>query len=59
MKLLAIRSKIMETKCDIICLQETKKENFDQNFIRKYCPPTFDRFEFVPSISNSGGTIII
>jgi hypothetical protein len=36
-----------------------KKENFDQNFIRKYYPPTFDRFEFVPSISNSGGTIII
>jgi hypothetical protein len=26
MKLLAIRSKIMETKCDIICLQEIKKK---------------------------------
>jgi exonuclease III len=33
-KLSAIRSKIIETKCDIICLQETKKETFDQNFIR-------------------------
>jgi exonuclease III len=58
-KLSAIWSKIIETKCDIISLQETKKETFDQNFIRQFCPPTFDHFEYVPSVGSLGGTIII
>jgi exonuclease III len=58
-KLTAIKSKILETNCEIICLQETKKENFDQSFIRQFCPSTFEHFEFIPSIGASGGTIII
>jgi exonuclease III len=58
-KLSAIQSKIKETKCDIIYLQETKKETFDHNFIRQFCPPSFDCFEYVPSVGSSGGTIII
>jgi exonuclease III len=58
-KLSAIRSKISEIKCDIICLQETKRKNFDQNYIRQFCPPAFDRFKFISSVGNSGGTIII
>jgi hypothetical protein len=59
LKLMVIRSKIVETNCDTTCLQETKKENFDQSFIRKFCPPSLDRFEFIASIGASGGTIII
>jgi exonuclease III len=58
-KLLAIQSKIVETKCEIICLQEIKKENFDQNFIRQFCPSAIDHFSFIPSVGASGGTIII
>jgi exonuclease III len=58
-KKMVIKSKIMESCCDIICLQETKKEFFDQGFIRMFCPSSFDRFEFIPSNGASGGTIII
>jgi hypothetical protein len=40
-KLTAIKSKILEMNCDIVYLQETKKENFDQSFIKKFYPSTF------------------
>jgi hypothetical protein len=30
-----MRSKIQETGCDVICIQETKREMFDQAFIKK------------------------
>lgn len=40
-------------------MQETKKENFDLGFIKKICPPSFDSFEFLPSIGASGGCITI
>jgi len=55
----SLRDKISESGCDIICLQETKKENFDLQFIRKFYPPTFDALEFLPSIGASGGLITI
>lgn len=58
-KCLALRNKIDESNCSIICLQETKKEQFDHSFIRKCCPRRFDKFEFVPSAGASGGIIII
>ena len=46
-------------RCDIIGLQETKREDFDLNFINNFCPPGFDSFEFLPSIGASGGVITI
>jgi mannosylglycoprotein endo-beta-mannosidase len=55
----AIRSKVTESKCDIICLQETKREFFDSQYIRNFCPPSFDSFEFIPSLGASGGSIIL
>ena len=55
----AIRDRISESFCDIICLQETKRENFDLMFIRNFCHPSFDKFVFHPSLGASGGTIII
>jgi exonuclease III len=55
----AIRSKITESKCDIICLQETTREFFDSQYIRNFCPPSFDSFEVIPSFGASGGSIII
>jgi len=54
----SIRDKIVESGCDIACLQGTKREHFDANFIRSFCPP-FDCFEFLPSVGASGGSIII
>jgi exonuclease III len=56
---MAIRSKILETGYDIICLQETKKEFFDQSSIKRFCPSSFDCFEFIPSVGASRGTIIL
>jgi exonuclease III len=49
------RDRISESGCDIICLQETKRRSFDIAFIKKFCPSTFDSFEYLPSISASGG----
>lgn len=52
-----IRDKIVSSECDIICFQETKKEDFDIPFIRGFCPPVFDKFEFLPSVGASGGIL--
>lgn len=54
-----IRSKVLESKCDIICLQETKMELFDLDFIKNICPPSFNQFEYLPSVGASGGCITI
>jgi exonuclease III len=58
-KWLALYNKIEESGCDIICLQETKRELFDLTYIKKFCPKRFNKFEFVPSVGASGGLIII
>jgi exonuclease III len=58
-KWLAIASKIDECGCDIICIQETTREDFDIQFIRKFAPKRFNKFEFLPSIGASGGIIIL
>jgi exonuclease III len=55
----AIKSKIQKTRCDIVCIQETKREMFDQAYIKKLCPKVFNSFCFIPSIGASGGSIII
>jgi hypothetical protein len=54
-----IRRAIRESGCDVICLQETKKELFDTAYLKNLCPNHFDSFAFVPSVGNSGGSIII
>lgn len=54
----SVRNKIVEAQCDIICLQETKKENFDAPFLRKICPAVFDCFDFLPSVGASGGILV-
>ena len=55
----AVRDRVCESYCDVVCLQETKKESFDPMFIRNICPPSFDTFEFLPSASASRGAIVI
>lgn len=44
----------MESKCDIICFQETKREHFDMQFLKKFCPP-----QFLPSNGALGECITI
>jgi exonuclease III len=55
----AVRDRVLNNNCDIVCLQETKKSSFDLMFIKKICPSSFDAFEFIPSVGASGGSIII
>jgi hypothetical protein len=43
----SIRDKIVESKCDIVFLQETKKEQFDSTFIGIFVHSTL-----IPSLSN-------
>lgn len=52
-----IRDTINEAGCDIFCFQETKRQNFEAQFIRNFSPQGFDSFEFLPSNGASGGLI--
>ena len=54
----AVRDKINESGCSIVCLQETKCENFDTPFIRQFIPKRLDKYEFVPTIGASGGILV-
>ena len=54
----AVRNKIEESGCAIVCLQETKIQNLDIPFIRKFSPRRFDKFDFVPSVGASGGILV-
>jgi hypothetical protein len=54
-----VRSKIDESACDIVCLQETKCETVDWRILRKFAPKRFDCFTFSPSVGASGGMIVL
>lgn len=44
----------------ILCVyRRQKKENFDAQFIKKFCPREFDGWEFLPSLGASGGLLVI
>jgi hypothetical protein len=38
----AIRNKVGEHKCNIVCLQETKHKHFDQSYVRKFLSQKFE-----------------
>jgi exonuclease III len=58
-KRLLVYNKIKESQCAVICLQETKCQDFDHSFIRNFCPKRFDRFVLSPSDGASGGLIVL
>lgn len=55
----AIRDKIAESACQIICLQETKRDAFDHFYIKKFCPRNLDKFVWSPSDGASGGLLTV
>jgi exonuclease III len=55
----SLRSKIRESNCDILCIQETKREVFDQAYIRIFCPQNLDSFDYQPLVESSGGMLVI
>lgn len=54
-----LTNKISQSNCNVICLQETKRESFDISYIKKFCPRRLNQFIYQPSIGNSGGIITI
>ena len=54
-----IANKISESNCNIICMQETKRETFDNAYLRKFCSRRLNMFSYSPSVGNSGGLITI
>lgn len=46
----AVRNKIDESSCSIVCLQETKKENFDMAFIKHFAPRRLDYYDYIPQL---------
>ena len=55
----AVSDKIEESASSVICLHETKRENFDMAYIRKFAPHRFDCFDFIPSLGASGGILVL
>ena len=55
----AIRNKIDESSCIVLCLKETKREHFDTQYIRNFALRRLDRYDYVPSIGSSGGLLVL
>jgi hypothetical protein len=45
--------------CDVVCLQETKREHFDVAYLKIFCHRHLDKFELHPLFGSSGGLITI
>jgi exonuclease III len=55
----AVREKIEESSCSVLCLQEIKCEHFNTAYIRKFAPRRFDKFDYIPSEGALGGILVI
>lgn len=55
----SIRGKVEESKCSIICLQETKRASFDHSSIKNFATRHFDKFVFFPADGAYGGIITL
>jgi exonuclease III len=52
-----IRLRTKESNCGIICFQETKRETFDQAYLRNFCHRRFNNYAYIPSIGNTGALL--
>ncbi|XP_073363557.1 uncharacterized protein [Aegilops tauschii subsp. strangulata] len=50
---------IEQAACSILCLQETKRELFDSNYLRNFFPRQLNEFDYVPSVGASGGLLVV
>ena len=55
----ALSSKIEESACSILCLQETKREHFDIQYLKHFCPKYLSKFDYLPSVGASGGLLVV
>ena len=54
-----LRARIEESNCGVICIQETKREDFDQAYLRNFSPRRFNQFAYTASVGLSRGIITI
>jgi exonuclease III len=54
----ATRSKITESRCYVICLQETKRQHFDDSNLSKFSPTHLRSFAFNPSNGASASGMV-
>ena len=54
----AIRNKIEESQCAILCIWETKRESIDSGYLHNFCPRRLNNFEFLPSVGAFSGLLI-
>ena len=45
-----LRARIEESNCGVICIQETKRDSFDQAYLRNFSPRRFNQFAYNPSV---------
>ena len=55
----AMRDKINESACHVLCLQEIKRESFNSFYIKKFYHKNLDKFAFSPSVGASGGLLTV
>src|SRR4051812_9367782 len=48
-KWLALKDKIAESNCDVICIQQTKRGLFEQRYIHNFCSRSHNKFDYIPS----------
>ena len=53
----AINQKIEESACVVVCIQETKREEFTTQYLRNFCPKRISKFAYLPSNGASGGIL--
>jgi exonuclease III len=49
----------VQSSCDVVCLQETKREAFDRQFLNNLCPSYLDAFVCLPSVGAFEGILIL
>lgn len=54
-----VRNKVVVSGANIVCLQETKRDDFDMAYFSKFCPRHLNQFAFFPSVRASGGLFVI
>lgn len=55
----ALRDKTEESACSVFCLQETKCDNFDTQYIHNFAPKRFDKFDYILSLGASSGILVV
>ena len=53
----AVRRLIVKHKVDLVCLQETKRENFNKSICQAIWGDSTGHWDYVPSVQAAGGLL--